>query len=530
MGLRRDPSHESSTSRRPSSADADSDTGSISLQNDLARIPRKLFAEDPIPESPKTPVALTANEPDLDKNKPSQEEPVAPLSATNANSPPKPSVHESKPKVDTGKEDENTEVPQPAEPIKKPAPAHPPPTASPAPKAPSKATTSAKPSTPAKRVEARPSRKYQATNRTPTTPALSQSSSTPSLRLSASKGAKEHDTGLVKPKPKSPTRPVRLPASLMAPTTSSVSKGQESRQTHSRQSGSLQPGHVNSRAPSRASVAAASTSTKTLRRQPSSLNRSRPSFGPPPKKPSQDPAPKKEVHVDEGFLARMMRPTQASASKVTEKAPVTPPRRPATRPSTSNTERSPLGSVKKESRVTAQARNHTVSPQASQTHAILEEAHPGEATGKAAAEVVNRSEKNTEVSATVSKTNEAKDLGHGEASNGLDEQSTQPPVQPVSESQAVLEADMPSTGSSEQAPKENKVPAVPEEATLPTEEITSNDEHNDLPKVDTPERALPLAEQVIKTPAPVEEFEVEYLAEKLSAVRISPPPEAETDW
>lgn len=42
------------------------------------------------------------------------------------------------------------------------------------------------------------------------------------------------------------------------------------------------------------------------------------------------PVPKREAKVDEGFLARMMRPTQASASKVAEKAPTTPPRKTGT--------------------------------------------------------------------------------------------------------------------------------------------------------------------------------------------------------
>lgn len=41
---------------------------------------------------------------------------------------------------------------------------------------------------------------------------------------------------------------------------------------------------------------------------------------------------KKDAKVDEGFLARMMRPTQASASKKNEKVPVTPPRRAAAAP------------------------------------------------------------------------------------------------------------------------------------------------------------------------------------------------------
>lgn len=39
------------------------------------------------------------------------------------------------------------------------------------------------------------------------------------------------------------------------------------------------------------------------------------------------PVVKKEAHIDESFLERMMRPTQASKSKVAEKAPITPPKK-----------------------------------------------------------------------------------------------------------------------------------------------------------------------------------------------------------
>lgn len=46
---------------------------------------------------------------------------------------------------------------------------------------------------------------------------------------------------------------------------------------------------------------------------------------------------KKEKEVDEGFLARMARPTLSSASKVNEKAPVTPPRVHAPKKETSTT-------------------------------------------------------------------------------------------------------------------------------------------------------------------------------------------------
>lgn len=146
-------------------------------------------------------------------------------------------------------------------------------------------------------------------------------------------------TGFVKPKPKSPTRPVKLPSSLTAPTTSSAYKlgagntAHPPRQSLSRASGNAQHLNVAStthRSPSRASIATAGTSTHTkgLKRQSSTISRPRPSLGPPPKPAAKDhPVAKKEAHVDEGFLARMMRPTQASSSKTSDKAPVTPPRK-----------------------------------------------------------------------------------------------------------------------------------------------------------------------------------------------------------
>ncbi|OTA57438.1 hypothetical protein K449DRAFT_437304 [Hypoxylon sp. EC38] len=153
--------------------------------------------------------------------------------------------------------------------------------------------------------------------------------------------------GFVKPKPKSPTRPVKLPSSLTAPTTSYASKlgtgntAHPPRQSLSRASGNAQ--HLNAastthRSPSRASIATAGTAshTKGLKRQSSTISRPRPSLGPPPKPAAKDhPVAKKEAHVDESFLARMMRPTQASSSKTSEKAPVTPPRKQSA-PATAN--------------------------------------------------------------------------------------------------------------------------------------------------------------------------------------------------
>lgn len=138
-------------------------------------------------------------------------------------------------------------------------------------------------------------------------------------------GSIDRGLGFTKPKVKSPTRPVPLPAGLTTHTTASAT-----RQSLSRQSGvllSAQP--AQGRSPSRTSVSTTggSSSGKTLRRQSSTINRPRPSLGPPPKQHAIDhPVTRREREVDEGFLARMMRPTQASSSKTHEKV-VSPPRK-----------------------------------------------------------------------------------------------------------------------------------------------------------------------------------------------------------
>lgn len=125
-------------------------------------------------------------------------------------------------------------------------------------------------------------------------------------------------------RPKSPTRPVRLPASATAPTTSSAAK---------------------------LGGAGLAASTTNLGRKPSTLKKD----GKPPmsrvtgpsastlqKKPSRPSLPLQNGHErpksrvstagskapDEGFLARMMRPTASSASKTHEKVePKTPPKK-----------------------------------------------------------------------------------------------------------------------------------------------------------------------------------------------------------
>ena len=166
--------------------------------------------------------------------------------------------------------------------------------------------------------------------------ATKATSSTASKRPNLIQTFQHHpDAGFVKPKPKSPTKPVQLPSSLMAHTASSVSKGNDPRQSLSKLTANTQTPNAG-RPSTRASMSTTTSTTKTVRRQGSTIGPSRPSIGPPPKKRPQleSESAKKESHVDEGFLTRMMRPTQSSSSKTSDKAPVTPPRIGAQRPAT----------------------------------------------------------------------------------------------------------------------------------------------------------------------------------------------------
>lgn len=136
------------------------------------------------------------------------------------------------------------------------------------------------------------------------------------------------DTGFIKPKPKSPTKPLNLPSSLMAATASSVSKTGGSRLSTSRQSGNLP------QSASAHSIGAAASSNG-VKRQSSVANRTRPSLGVPPSRLSQQESSKRQSQVDDGFLARMMRPTQSSSSKTADKSETTPPKETTARPSLS---------------------------------------------------------------------------------------------------------------------------------------------------------------------------------------------------
>ncbi|KAF7939133.1 uncharacterized protein EAE97_007214 [Botrytis byssoidea] len=147
-------------------------------------------------------------------------------------------------------------------------------------------------------------------------------------------------SGLGKPKPRSPTRPVQLPASLLAPTASSGSKGATSappaRQTQSRASGAIKnetAPRSQSRAGSapRSSATTAKSSHPPVSRSASQVKKgtTRPSLGPSStlqRKSSAGSLPPASAPLaDDGFLSRMMRPTASSASKSTDKSP--PPKR-----------------------------------------------------------------------------------------------------------------------------------------------------------------------------------------------------------
>ena len=199
-----------------------------------------------------------------------------------------------------------------------------------------------------RKPEKKPSHTSKPTAKPPTTAARGSS---PKTRIQPS----PPQSGFVKPRPKSPTRPVKLPASLTAHTASSGSKTSTAPQPTSRQSlsrgetsgskavtasqpssrqslsrgeisGAVQPTHSlqsQSRSPSRINKP-----SSTIARQTSTLNKSsRPSLGPPPgtlkKQSSRQSLPHQGTAPDDSFLARMMRPTTSSASKTAdpEKAP-----------------------------------------------------------------------------------------------------------------------------------------------------------------------------------------------------------------
>lgn len=155
------------------------------------------------------------------------------------------------------------------------------------------------------------------------------------------KGAYRGDAAFSKLKSKSTTKPADIASSLTAPTASSVYKGSVESQSLSRQSGGEHNLNATSHSTTRTKSPRASASAQSTIRPNSAISRPKPSVGLPPSKSSEldTGGTKRASHVDEGFLARMMRPTQASSSKTAEKTVLTPPKKLAPRPSTAAAER-----------------------------------------------------------------------------------------------------------------------------------------------------------------------------------------------
>lgn len=162
----------------------------------------------------------------------------------------------------------------------------------------------------------------------------------PEKKSTEKKAAPPHvSPPFVKPRPKSPTQPVKLPERLTTHTAASATRTKN---------GAPPPAHAN-RPASRTSMG---SSGKGLGRSSSVTGRQHASFGPPPKQ-SADHTVKESKPVDESFLARMMRPTQAYANKVADKVqlpPKTPPHATTTRRPASSAK---TGAVRKVSRSTA---------------------------------------------------------------------------------------------------------------------------------------------------------------------------------
>ena len=209
-------------------------------------------------------------------------------------------------------------------------------TAAPAAKAPAATKEPTKPSAPKETAKAPAPKASRASLRPATTSSTASAAakakapvaetkkpaSKPATAAPASKdGTTTSPTGFKKPRPKSPTRPVRLPSHLTAPTASSSAKHEED----GAQKLARKPSTVSRPAAPKA-VPAARKQTSRASLAPSTTSSAA------PKRPTSRASTR--GGAEEGFLARMMRPTASSASKTHDK-PASPPRRaPSTRAST----------------------------------------------------------------------------------------------------------------------------------------------------------------------------------------------------
>ncbi|KAK2682594.1 hypothetical protein RAB80_000540 [Fusarium oxysporum f. sp. vasinfectum] len=480
IGLRRDPSHESSVSRRRLSMDTDAESVSTIPDKPSASLedaPRasKPFFQEAIPESPrhlidppKTPteqMGAVTDEPSVNPDKkvdaeepspsllpaePVTAEPVA-ASPKKENKPPAaPAGANGKAKVENTKEAKEPKQTAPTTTAKASAPKKTtttrpstistkapntkPPAKSPSGTRPTASATHKPEPKPAPKAASAPKKETKPAPKT--TPTATRPSATSATKKPQPLKPTPSDAPFVKPKPKSPTKPVHLPASLMAPTASSGAK----------------TGRQRTCSPS----------------QPGERDRSWRHLGPPPKKASDPAHPKKEAPVDESFLARMMRPTQASAQKTSEKVPTTPPKKTAKRPTSSGADatrressmKTP-GSAKKPARKAAESKSVTgsvVSDETFKVEPVVEEKVPEPAKSE--------SPEVPEIETEVSQTNNAPEgLKKPEPGPVVEDAPVEVEEPAPEESQA--EVDPKESSKEEQEKKEGVRPIAPE---IPKEE------------------------------------------------------------
>ncbi|KFY83391.1 hypothetical protein V498_08105 [Pseudogymnoascus sp. VKM F-4517 (FW-2822)] len=338
------------------------------------------------------------------------------------------------------------------------------------------ATAATKASKPAVEKTTRPST-------TTTKPAAPSTRTNPATK----KPSLPSSTGFIKPRPKSPTKPAKLPSSLTAPTSSSLSKlADEARRTSA----------GSTRSPSRVSAG----KSETIRKPTSS----RPSLGPPPsaalkKQTSRQSLPKPSAPADEGFLARMMRPTTASASKTHDKA-ATPPKpklqqeRPGTRNGQNARGESSGSPVSARPPVPTAGAVPTLKPLGAKATAGKSVAKKAEVSAK----------KEVSVPAPVEAVKAAEP-----AAPAVEEKTEEPaaeaeaapePAVPVEEPVVVEEA----------VEKECAAPATIAEETVPAKEAVEIDEPAPAVDIEEVEEVAPVEEAVVEevaaeTAAPVEE-------------------------
>ncbi|KAF4553162.1 Hypothetical protein D9617_8g051760 [Elsinoe fawcettii] len=171
-----------------------------------------------------------------------------------------------------------------------------------------------------------------------------------------SKNASNDKSLPTRSKPRSPTRPMKLPSHLTAPTAASAAR-QDSNKAAAK-SGPI--AKVSGTSSVRSSLGDLKSSTHNAK---NGLGRSNSTAT----RPNQRPAGSKPVVADEGFLARMMRPTASSASRAHEK----PDSKPAqSKPPTTIKPRSATDSKPKASAKTEQSKQDPSSGSEAKTTSV----------------------------------------------------------------------------------------------------------------------------------------------------------------